>query len=575
MKAKLLSARVLLRASCWSWPSWRAWPAPRPTGLGRLGHQRLRLVLRRAGHAAVGGRCPDRRPQRQLPAQRLARRPAPRTPDGLIDFAGTEAEYSALGQDTSVSRGFQYVPDVAGAVAIMYHVQDKAGQKVDYLHLSRETIARIFMGYISNWDDPAITAENKGLVLPDKPINVVYRGGQSGTTGLFYDFIQHTVPDVFNAVGHEVPAARPNVRIIQLDGTPQFAPKTQAFNGSDQIAQHIASSGGLWSIAYDEFGYAKTYGAEAAWVQNASGAWVLPYAENISAALESATLRPDLSQELSGVYASTNPLAYPISAYSYLVTQCAPAADRATCKGPYTNPGVAATLSQWMRYIACDGQVSMASIGYSPLPPNLSQEIVNSIGRMLGKPPETLTAANCNNPRFWRQPRHRRGRLSRTRSSRCLRTPSPTAGPSSARAGRARLATRRGSVAAGPRAARRAGAREGREHRRVAGLVRQRHVPSTGAAGWPKRPVWPGKASAVGGGSTESRAAARGLRPAAADVELHADPAVLARARHPPRVHRWRLRSRPTHRQGRGRPPEPPLTASVRSPVTAGSPRGG
>jgi phosphate transport system substrate-binding protein len=319
--------------------------------------------------------------------------------DSLVDFAGTEAEYSALGVGDGVGRGFQYVPDVAGAVAIMYNAKDTAGRKVDSLHLSRKTVARIFIGDISRWNDPDIRADNNGLQLPDQPINVVYRGGQSGTTALFYDFVQHTIPDKFSAWAskNQLPT---QVRIIQLDGTPQFAPKTQALNGSDQIAQFVASSGGLWSIAYDEFGYAVTYDATTSWVENQSGAYQLPYAENISAALESAKLRPDLSQDLSGVYTSANPDAYPISAYSYMVTQCAPTAERATCKGPYTNSGVADTLQQWMRYIACDGQTNMAEIGYSPLPTNLSQELVNSIGRMLGKPADTLTRENCANPRF-------------------------------------------------------------------------------------------------------------------------------------------------------------------------------
>src|SRR4029077_9357093 len=144
------------------------------------------------------------------------------------------------------------------------------------------------------------------------------------------------------------------VRIIQLDSTPSFAPKTIALSGSDQIAQFVASGNGKWSIAYDEFGYAKTYGAPAAWIQNTSGAFVQPYAENISAALESAALRLDLSQELSGVYASPNPAAYPISAYSYMVSQCSRTGDRPTCKGPYLNGGVTETLARWWRYVACD-----------------------------------------------------------------------------------------------------------------------------------------------------------------------------------------------------------------------------
>ncbi len=318
----------------------------------------------------------------------------------LADFAGTEAEFSALASPTAGDgRGYQYIPDVAGAVAIMYHVQDSAGRNVDYLHLSRRTVARIFTGDISNWNDPAISADNKGLVLPDHAINVVYRGGQSGTTGLFYDFVQNVASDIFSpwAAKNGFPTS---VRIIQLDSSPQFVPKSQAFQGSDQIAQFIGSGQGLWSIGYDEFGYAKTYDVPAAWIENAGGQWILPYAENISAALEGAALRPDLSQELSGVYNSTNPMAYPISAYSYVVTQCTSSGDRPTCKGPYSNGGVTETMATWLRYIACDGQVNMARIGYSPLPPNLSQEIANSIARLTGKPAEQLDAGNCANPRF-------------------------------------------------------------------------------------------------------------------------------------------------------------------------------
>jgi phosphate transport system substrate-binding protein len=320
--------------------------------------------------------------------------------NGLTDFAGTEAEFSALsGTDAGARRGYQYVPDVAGAVAVMYNVDDQAGRKVDYLHLSMRTIARIFTGDISNWSDPAISADNKGLVLPNQPITVVYRAGQSGTTALFYDFVSHVAPDVFGpwAARNRLPT---DVRIIQLDGTPGFAPHTTALSGSDQIAQFVGSDSGKWSIAYDEFGYAKVYNVPAAWVQNASGNWVQPYAQNIAAALQSATLRPDLSQELSGVYASTDPGTYPISAYSYIVTQCAPSGDRPLCKGAYPNGGVSETMAKWLRSIACDGQVNMARIGYSPLPPNLSQEMVNSVARLTGATPEQLNADNCANPTF-------------------------------------------------------------------------------------------------------------------------------------------------------------------------------
>ena len=318
--------------------------------------------------------------------------------DRSIDYAGTEAEFSSLGigSDEAVARGFQYVPDVAGAVAIMYNAQDEAGRHVDYLRLSRSTVAKIFMGYITHWDDAQITNDLGGQIrLPHQPITVVYRSSPSGTTALFYDFVQNTEPGLYSqwVAEHRLPTS---TRIIELPA--DFAPSTNGQAGSDQIASFVART--PWTIGYDEFGYAKVYGNDVAWIQNAAGIWVKPYAANISAALETATLRPDLSQDLRNVYASQNPGAYPISAYSYMVTQCAAAADRPTCRGNYANTGVAETLDGFMRYVACEGQIQMADIGYAPLPPQLSQFVADAIGRMWGRAPETLTRENCANPRF-------------------------------------------------------------------------------------------------------------------------------------------------------------------------------
>ncbi len=330
--------------------------------------------------------------------------------ENTANFAGTEAEYSELYADTKpatvltrVPRGFAYTPDAAGAIAIMYHVSLNAtgSNPVTYLHLSRLTVAKIFLGIITNWDSPTITADNKGLVLPNEPIRVDYRTGQSGTTALFYDFVKHTDPTDYAAwaTSHKFPTTS---RVWEIDDGTGFPP-TDTWNGypgSTQQAQAVASPGGLWSIGYDEFGYAKVYHDDVAWIENASGQWVQPYALNIAAALQTAVLAPDTSQTLINVYASTNPLAYPISAYSYILYQCAPTQTRPTCKSKYSTVGVMNTMAKFMRYIACTGQIKMATIGYSPLPVQLSQFMANAIGYMTGQAPTTLTVKNCANPQF-------------------------------------------------------------------------------------------------------------------------------------------------------------------------------
>jgi phosphate transport system substrate-binding protein len=322
--------------------------------------------------------------------------------NGTANFAGTEAEFSSLGLATSVPRGYAYTPDVAGATAIMYNVSLNAdgSNPVNYLHLSRLTVAKIFMGMITNWDDPAISADNKGLVLPNEHIRLVFRGGPSGTTALFYDFVQKTDPTDFATFAAQNGFSTAN-RLLEIDTGIGFQGQYAIpLQGSDQQAQYISGPSGLWTIGYDEFAYSKVYDDNVAWIQNASGNWVQPYADNISAALQSAVLAPDTSQNLNGVYTSTNPQAYPISAYSYLLYQCAPTAARPTCVTPYADPGIANTMAGFMSYVACAGQVQMASIGYAPLPTQLSQFMANAVSYMTGQPAVQLTAQNCTNPQF-------------------------------------------------------------------------------------------------------------------------------------------------------------------------------
>jgi phosphate transport system substrate-binding protein len=57
-------------------------------------------------------------------------------------------------------------------------------------------------------------------------------------------------------------------------------------------------------------------------------------------------------------------------------------------------------MASFLEHVACDGQINMARIGYSPLPPNLSQEMMNAEARLTGKPAKQLNAGNCNNPTY-------------------------------------------------------------------------------------------------------------------------------------------------------------------------------
>jgi phosphate transport system substrate-binding protein len=314
------------------------------------------------------------------------------------DFASSEIEYSELSDPTVANtRGYQYVPDFGYGIGIGFDVNDTNGNPVTTLHLSPRTLAGIFTGTITNWSDAAITADNNGAALPNQPIRIAYRSGQTGSTSILYDYIAHVAPDLYTtwASNNNLPTTH---RFDSLDGIPNPGYTSVPLQSDDQVSQYLTSVSGLWSIGFTEPFYEHQYGVTVASIQNKSGAWTQPDANSVTAALRGSALNSDLSENLTGTYGSNDPTAYPISAYSYLVTQCA--ASGPNCRGTYTNPGVASALITFLRYIACAGQANLSTIGYAPIPGNLSQTVANAIGQLQGTAPETLTANNCANPSF-------------------------------------------------------------------------------------------------------------------------------------------------------------------------------
>ena len=107
---------------------------------------------------------------------------------GTVDYAVSEIPFQANPEDGSPPevppRGYAYMPIVAGGTSLMYNLKI-GGQKVSNLRLSGDTVAKIFSGAISNWNDAAIKADNPGLAMPDKGITPVVRSDGSGSTAQF------------------------------------------------------------------------------------------------------------------------------------------------------------------------------------------------------------------------------------------------------------------------------------------------------------------------------------------------------------------------------------------------------
>ncbi len=324
---------------------------------------------------------------------------------GLVNFAASDIGYST-GQANYTPGGgqvpFQYMPDVGGALCMAYNLDSPSGQAITNLRLDPQTLLRIFSGQIQFWDDPAIAGLNPGVPLPHFQIIANVRSDGAGESYILSDYFWTLYQGQWNAFTAAMGAAGGANAIwpsAPVGGQSQIGPyniqQLPAWSGSDTVIEHTkddtgASNNTNNSITYVETAYAIENNLPCASVENPAGQFVQPSLRGDAIALTQDQLEPDLEQILTGVFLNPNPLSYPISAYSYLITQ----------EGQ-TPPPVGVVEAGYVHFIACGGQQSAGALGYTPLPPNLVQDDIQAINRINqgGAPPlPPATAANCDNP---------------------------------------------------------------------------------------------------------------------------------------------------------------------------------
>lgn len=303
------------------------------------------------------------------------------------DFAASDIPYGVPNTSPDPpGRAFAYIPDVAGGTALMYNLT-VAGKRFTNLKLSVTTIAGIFAGSITKWNDPKIAAENPGVALPPLKITPVVRSDGSGSTAHFTEWM-----------AKQAPAAWKCGQLSFFTQCRAYSPVVhQAKSGDNGVAGFVAQSGNAGSIGYVEYSYALQSGFPAAKVLNRAGFYVLPTASNVAVALLQAQInmtpgRMYLTQKLDRVWVDTDPRSYPISSYSYFVV------PTQTQNGFNTDKGN--TLSAFVRYALCDGQQKAPTLGYSPLPINLVQAGLEQVRKIPGAASQTIDIKKCNNPTF-------------------------------------------------------------------------------------------------------------------------------------------------------------------------------
>jgi phosphate ABC transporter phosphate-binding protein len=321
---------------------------------------------------------------------------------GLSDFAASDIPFQTNPSDGSApespqSGSYAYMPITAGGTVFMYNLKID-GQQVTNLRLSGENIAKIYTGVITNWDNPALAADNPGLTLPNEAIVPVVRSDGAGDSFELTEWMQDQYPSLWSsycAKSGRAPACGPTSFYPTVTGM-------IAQSGDLGVAGYVSANYASGSIGYVNYSYALNDHFPVAQMLNSAGYYTEPTPQNVAVSLLSAqvnTSNPNdeatyLTENLTGVYTDPDPRTYPLSSYSYLILpiKITPTSSFSTAKG--------ATLAAFSYYAMCQGQQQSAPLGYSPMPINLVQDSFLQIKRIPGAVVQNINIQSCDNPTF-------------------------------------------------------------------------------------------------------------------------------------------------------------------------------
>ena len=263
---------------------------------------------------------------------------------GTADFGASDPPLAPADVSAAKKKGDPVqIPTVLGAITVSYNVSGVAkGMKLD-----GKTIADIFLGKVKNWNDPEIKALNSGLNLPSKPIQVVHRSDESGTTKGFTTFLSAYSPEWKSKVG--------------ADKTVKWPTGTGA-KGNAGVAAAVKQSDG--AVGYVEEAYALQNNFTYADVKNKSGKFVEPTLASTSAAADGITVPADLGYTAID---SPNPNAYPIASQTFAMV------FKDMCKAGLQK-GTAQRIVAFLNYGLGDGQSVAKQLSYAPLPSSLQSK---------------------------------------------------------------------------------------------------------------------------------------------------------------------------------------------------------
>ncbi len=250
-----------------------------------------------------------------------------------VDFGASDMPLKAAELD---AEGLMQFPAIMGGVVTVVNVDGVApGQ----LKLTGPVVADIYLGKITKWNAPEITALNPGVKLPDTDITVVHRADSSGTSFLFTDFLSKTSPEFQQKIGA-------NTAVKWAVGV--------GGKGNEGVAANVQRIKG--SIGYVEWAYAKKNKLSHTQLKNKDGQFLQPDDENFKAAAASAewTKTPGFAVILTDAAGKNS---WPITGVSYILMHKAQAD---AIKGK--------EVVKFFDYAYKSGAAAAAELDYVPMP---------------------------------------------------------------------------------------------------------------------------------------------------------------------------------------------------------------
>jgi phosphate transport system substrate-binding protein len=263
---------------------------------------------------------------------------------GLVDFAGTDSLVKP--GDGPTDGSYLYVPTVAAPITVSYNLPS-----VKDLKLSAATLAGLFSGTITKWNDAAVKADNPGASLPSTNVVIAHRADASGTTSNFTKYLTKAAPTAW--------------KLGQGD-TVAWPADSQAGQKNTGVAQIVKSTDG--AIGYVDLADATSAGLVFAQIKNADGKFVKPTVAGAVAAVAGATVNADLSYDPINAAGAD---AYPITSPTFLLLRTT-----------YPNQAKLAAVKGFVTFLLTDGQGLAAANNYAKLSDSLRQQALAQLDKV-------------------------------------------------------------------------------------------------------------------------------------------------------------------------------------------------